>query len=771
MPSPEDIEVDVRGAELVFILTNTDILPLTVQLSNDGGHDANDYFAYVTFGEAMEVQSSPGACSVTGNPPAMPVWRLPVALPASATVYQCVVGTLRAGRTRNLNFEVIKNPDINADDDLTFRVDVIGEITLSDGTPLWFPTPQPRGDGITDRANNFTIDALRARVVGYNLLKSQRSICTENNPPSNNPDSEVQIGEECEFFIESGGWFGFQTPGFTYIAVQDIQVVDQIPDGQGFIASTDPFGPAMSTAAIQGVSLNPPPPPLAENWFDWTFNTVVPAERITEKDHWFRVDVTTRLLNDPVDSSAAPNQHADVSRNVLSSTFEAVFYNPLTDEEELYTLGPSTVGFPPEFRRRVDLVVTEPRLIVEKLVCNETIYGVGPGCTNFVPLADDGDAYDTYIYQVTVRNEAAAGGVTRAPAYDITVTTDTDPTDLMVVDTLETDGLDNDGNTEVDEAAGEGLITPDNVFLNGSPAQIIAAYDHSDALLRINAGEFVTFYYRVDPYDDVAPLQRLTNTAFATYDSLEGLSGNQTAPLGSNGEIGGARQYVSETGEATVQIIPVEVQPKQILRSSHTPLVAPVTPQPVSIGEEIEFELRTLIPVAQLRSLVIRDELPAGMRCVEAPVVDLGAAPYDAAGFVPGGVFTPTCTETEVIWDFGNQTVTESPRVDRRFDFGLQFIARIDNVAANQDALIIGNGGSYTAANVRYIDEAANTIVIHFESAEVLVSEPLLDVQKEFAVDTADAQRLRNRYRDGDQRRYCHSLQSRAFSTIWPERI
>ena len=738
---PEDIDVNISGSELVFILTNTDVLPLTAQLRNNGGHDADDYFAYVSFGQAMLVDedSLPAGCSRTSNPTAMPVWRVPVGIPPTASVYQCAVGTIGARTTRSLTFNVSKNPSPTADDDLTFRVDAIGEITLSDGTPLWFPTPLPRGDEVTDRANNYSIDALRARVVGYNLLKNQLGICTENNPPPGDPDSEIQIGEECEFHVESGGWFGFETPGFEYIAVQDVKVVDQIPDGQGYISSTDPFGPGMSTVAIQGVSLNPPPPPLSEDWFDWTFNTVVPEERITEKDHWFRVDVTTRLLNDPLNDSAAPNQHADISRNVLSSTFEAVFFNPLTQLEELYILGPSTVGFPPEFRRRVDLTVTEPRLIVTKEVCNETIYGTGPGCTNFVPLADDGDAYDAYIYRVTVSNEAADDGVTRAPAYDVTVTSDSDPTDLIYVAPLETDGLDNDGNTEIDELAGEGQIVPDNAVLSGSPAQIITAYEHSNALLRIDAGDSVTFYYRVDPYDDVAPLQQLTNTAFATYDSLAGASGNQTNPLGSNGEIGGARQYVSETAEATIQILPVEVQPKQILQLSNTPLAAPALPQPVSIGEEIEFELRTMIPVAQLRSFVIRDELPSGMRCVEAPPVDLDEPPYHAAGFMPGGVFTPTCTATEVIWDFGDQTVTQSPRDDRRFDFGIQFVARIDNAEANQDSVIIGNGGAYTVTNVTYVDEADTAVVINFEAAEVVVAEPLIELQKEFAVEQADA--------------------------------
>ena len=54
-------------------------------------------------------------------------------------------------------------------------------------------------------------------------------------------DDEVQIGEECEFHIESGGWFGFETPGYDYIEIENVQVVDRIPDGQGYISSTDPF--------------------------------------------------------------------------------------------------------------------------------------------------------------------------------------------------------------------------------------------------------------------------------------------------------------------------------------------------------------------------------------------------------------------------------------------------------------------------------------------------------------------------------------------------
>lgn len=738
--NPEDIDPDVRGSELIFILTDTgDRLPLIVDLENNGGHTARDYVAYVTFGEAMTVDAAPGACSLMSAPPPRPVWTDPVSLPATATVYECTPGPIAPSATRSLTFQVVKNTAASFDDDLTFRVDVIGEIHLADGTPLWFPAPQPRTDGVANTVNDYTVDAVWARVIGYNLFKTQVGLCSENVvPPPGNPDDEVQIGEECRFNVESGGWFGFETPGFTYIAVQNVQVVDELPDGQGYIDSTDPT--LTSTTAIQGISLNPPPAPLDEGFFDWTSNTVVPAERITERDHWFRADVTTRLLNDPVDTSAPPNEHAAQSSNVMTSTFDAVFFNQSTMAEELYSLGPNTVGYPREVWRRVDLTVTEPELTVTKEVCNETRYGLGAACSNFVPLADDGDAFDTYVYRITIENEASDGGVGRAPAYDVTLTSVTDPSDQLLPAALASDGLDNDGDGFADGADpdGEGTIS-DTVPENAVPAEVIASYTHSAALLRIDPGDQVVLYYRVDPDDDVAPLQSLVATATADYDSLEGANGAQSAPTGANGEAGGARQYTSAPGQATIRIIPVEVSPKQVLRVSNSGLSVPANPQSVVIGEEVEFQLEALIPVAQLRDFVIRDELPVGLSCVDAPTVDLSQPPYDAAGFVPGGIFVPTCTDSLVEWQFGDQTVTMSDRTDRRFEFQVDFIARVDNVATSRDGVTLRNGGTSTITEVRYVDESANPVVLSIGEAALLVQEPQLDLATSFSVAAVDA--------------------------------
>ncbi len=746
--NPEDLDIDIAGSELIFILTGDPAqrLPLTVNLTNHGGHDAADYAAYVSFGETMDVVAVPAGCSITSNPPPLAVWREPAPIPPGATIYQCTGPAIAPGHATALHFEVVKttNPAKLLADDLTFRADVVGEITLSNGTPLWFPTPTARSDGVIDRANNYSLDGIRARVIGFNLLKSQVGTCTENNPPPTSPDRQVQIGEECTYHIDTGGWFGFRTPGFTLIAVQDIKVVDQLPDGQGYISSTDPY--ATSTSAIQGINLHPPGlAPLDEvagpDWMNWTFNQAVPAERIMEKDHWFRVNMTSRLLNDPIDTSAPPNLHAAASTNILNSYFQAIFSNDTTGLEEIYNLGPSTVGYPRAEVRRIELTVTEPHITVVKEVCNESLYGTGTGCSHFVPLADDGDAYNSYIYRITLTNEASSGGVQRAPAYDVTVTDRLDASDLSYVLPFAADGLDNDadGSSGGADTDGEGVIS-DNTVKNGAPAVITFSYTNSNKLQRIDPGQSIQLYYRVDYDDDAAPLQTFTNAADATYDSLEGASGHQSVPQRPNSDKGGARVYTSQQASAAVRIIPVDTQPKTIVRLSNTPAVSGPAIQGVSVGEEIEYRLNTLLPVALLRSFVIRDELPAGMSCSEAPVVNLNAPPYSAAGFVPGGIIVPTCSSGIVEWNFGDQRVTQGTAgIGNRYDFEIGFIARIENTAGTNAGTMISNGVPATHTYTHYIDEAGSLISINFAQVDVQVREPHINLTKTFAVAHADA--------------------------------
>ncbi len=756
---PEDLDIDIIGAELVFILTNdpAQALPLTVRLTNRGGHSAADYVAYASFGQTMEVIAPfPAGCSEITNPanlPGLAVWQDPAPIPGGATVFACTGGDIAANGSTDYDFQVIKSSDGGdiAADDLSFRADVIGQITLDDGTPLWFPAvvnPRP-GDSGADDYNNYSLDGIRARMVGFNLTKTQEGNCTENNPPpilsggplNNVPpdlDLHVQIGEECKFRIESGGWFGFQTPGFNFIAVQNIEVFDRLPDGQGYVSSTGRNDPPLNTAGIIDPVLTSPGV-IAEGDAEWSFNED-DLERINTIDEWFRVDITSRLLNDPVDTSAAPNRHALQSTNFLESYFDAIFQTAPADPIVPIRLGPGTVGYPRMDVRHIPLTVTEPNLTVVKEVCNETLSatGNGPNCTPFVDLADNGDAYDDYVYRLTISNQAAADGEPRAPAYDVTVTDTLDASDLAYVQPFATDGLDNDGDGASDGGDGaEGDIS-DNTVRNGTPAVLTFDYSDSAALTRIDPGASVQLYYRVDFDDDAAPLQTFTNTADATYDSLAGASGGQTVDLRPNSDIGGARAYTSPADTASVRVIPVLTDPKRIAALSNTPPAVAPAVQGVSVGEEIEYRLNTLLPVALLRNFVIRDELPAGLRCSQAPDVDLGAPPYDAANFIPGGSFTPQCEDGFVQWDFGDQRVTNG-NVGNRFAFEIGFIARVENTAGTNDGDTLSNGDPATSVTARYRDESNTLVTIDFGQVDVVVQEPRIALTKAFAVASADA--------------------------------
>lgn len=738
---PEDLDITLSSP--LYIITNDPLfpVPLTVNLTNSGGHTAADYTVYVTFGEAMEVQpaSVPAGCVISANPPPRPVWPLPTGvpppIPATAEVYECSdsnpgLNPIGPGNTISLTFDVTKRiPAVT--DDLMFRADVIGEITLNDGTPLTYPVaPDPIGSA----ANNYSLDATRSRVLGFNLLKTQIANCTEDNPPPVSNDNVI-IGEQCTFNIESGGWFGFQTPGFNFIAVENVLVTDQMPDGQGFLSEDT----SASTGGISAPVVNggTPPNPLDEGDITWLFNPT--GDEITVRDEFFRAEIVTRMLNDQIDVSAAPNFHAQTSRNIAVTQFDAVFDTTTITVDQ----NTGVPGYPVEAVRRIDKVVTEPNIQVLKQVCNETLDGVGLACSDWQTTRDDGDTNDSYIYRIRLTNQASSGGVARAPAYNIVSTDTLDASDLILVVPFGGDGLDNDGDGLIDglDPDGEGTIfDPDGVG-GGTPAVITFSHTHSSALQQINPGvaNRVWFYYRVDPDDDVAPLQALINTVTMTYDSLVNDSGNQTAPLGNNSEIGGARVYTTTPEQATVRILPLITQPKAITALSNT--AASAQPQPVSIGEEVEYQLTTEIPVSRLRSFVIRDELPAGMRCIEAPDINLSAGIYAPAGFVPGGTITPTCTNTGtndfVEWNFGDQELTTAGGT--RFNFPVSFIARFENTAINNDTDVVSNGAPSTVATVSYIDSGNNPVSLNFASNSALVSEPVIALTKAFSVANTDA--------------------------------
>ncbi len=783
-PDPEDL--DLSTVHPLYIVRDSGTTELSVDITNNGGHDADNFTVYVTFGEAMAVIGNDRGCIALGNPsagtvPGHPIWNKPAYLPSSSTVFACTGTNLAApiapGGTERVTFEVQKN-HAAVDDDLTFRADVVGEITLHDGTPLDFPTPTSLVDTTPSAqlANNYSLDGVRSKVLGFNLLKSLvPGSCTELAAGNRaGVEENILIGEDCRFEIYAGGWFGFQTPGYTLIEVNGISVSDDMPDGQGYISHTnlqcsDANFPNSDTAcdvhlsgANEAGGLNDP---LSEIDLQWRF-----VDTINVRNRWFLADMTTRLLNDPVDTVAAPNQHAAVSTDYARAVFTAVYD---TESIVIDNSGgrPNIPGYPEEADWREDLTVAEPEFEIEKLVCNETTSG---GCASDSDFADnaEGTRFDTFIYKITVSNRTSDSGVPRAPGYDLVVIDNLDARGQMCVQDFGSDGLDNDGDGS-DEADGtqEGFLgtapfqndydIPTHCNDGGTPAVITFRHDLSDALKRLNAGESVSFLYRVAPHQSVAPLQPFLNTTFARYDSLANAFGNQNVPqlesdanldglgddLGSPDNSGRARHYQTESTTANMQIIPVETQPKEAVTSA-TIEAALVTPSSADgsalvVGEEIRYRLTAQIPPSRLRELTITDTLPEGLRCTDAPEVDLDAiAAASGASFEPGGQFTIanggiSCNNDSITWNFGLQDLTTAG--GRRLDLPVDFFARLENSAQTNDGNVITNGGSATTAEVSYIDETGAQQRIAFESHSFTVLEPQIALQKAFDVTNADA--------------------------------
>ena len=785
---PADIEdLDVAISDALFILTNDagTPLPLNVLLTNNGGHDADNYAAYITFGEAMTIDTVPAGCVATTNPPPHPHWNQPAPIPASAAVYACDRGVIAPGATETITFTVIKASSTSVDDDLTFRADVVGEVTLSDGAPLIFPTPANIANTTpnTQLANNYSLDAVRSRVLGFNLTKNVW-YCTESGtlepsvsvpPPATPAELNIQIGEDCNYFIESGGWFGFLTPGFTLIAVENVLVTDDLPDGQGMI-HFDGVGPYdfRSTANIilNGADGGAVTTPLGEADISWSFNTT--GNGISIKDEFFRVNLKTRLLNDqvdliyPVPGSYAPNLHANISTNIARTSFDAIFNSDSGNVTISVSDSAGIPGYPIPAVRQVDLTEIEPNIIVTKEVCNEALNGVGTGCSRFRPLInstdalDAGDSDDNYIYRVSLTNEASSGSVARAPAYNVIVTDILDNSDLMLIapggaTPFNTDGLDNDGDGLIDGADtdGEFFSLTENLADGVTPATFVISHDHSNALDQINPGQTVTFYYRIDPDQDVAPLQALSNTVTTRYDSLEGDFGNQNSPQLTNAETtspnnsGRARIYTAIDATASVEMLPLETLPKQIIQVSNSAISGP--PQEVVAGEEILYELHAQIPIAKLRNFIIRDELPPGLRCVDTQTVNLNAAPYSSAQFRTNGAVNsttfsgscdPTGASNVVQWSFGDQELTAGAP-GSLFDFRVRFIARVENTNTTVEGCNIRNGGTdsgiptacstdNSVARLTYVNESASTIILTYDSVDVIVREPVIDITKSF---------------------------------------
>lgn len=594
----------------------------------------------------------------------------------------------------------------------------------------------------------------------------------------------VQIGEECSNRIQAGGWFGFKSRGFRFIGVRDVQVQDEVQDGLVYVASTVPQIGTQLAGATQAPN-DPVKAALQEQIFGWRFTGNQPDsasntgnDYIVAIDQWFHINAVTRLQNKAINQRALPDLQGEDRNNVLNSNFKAVYYNDNANRPETYAFGNGqvgmllptpalvtgkTVGYPWERIRRSDVVVTEPRVQIAKHACQDNNFSAGANggtCAGgWQTRILNADTTHNYVFRLMACNgdigninagspTCAAnndGGQPRAPAYDAVVEDTLDASDLMVVSEMASDGLDNDGDGQVDEAdEANAQNISDNAPMNGAPGVITFSHlrgADGAGLRRINNGTSAWLYYVVDLDDRLAPDQTIGNQVeLDRYDSLAGSAdddGQQMTAQRGSGDIAGARVYGINTTSAdpnlndtvSLTLIQPQTRPKEIIALSQSQPV-PAGAQPVVIGEEITYRLTATLPVTRLRGLTITDNLPAGLTCANAPVVDLSSGAYAAAGFKrpdlsPVPAVTPSCNGTVVTWSFGDVVLTRADSGQTTFTFPLQFVARVDNTQANQDGVTLYNGGNRNGGTIlRWQDAAGAEQTRTYGELAVEVSEP-----------------------------------------------
>ncbi|WP_444889967.1 isopeptide-forming domain-containing fimbrial protein [Microbulbifer sp. DLAB2-AA] len=828
---PEDLDVDIPAA--LHIVRDNGTTDLTFEITNEGGDQADNFFAYVSFGATMNVVGVPNGCSsaTVANPPVhpssthpsganvrMPIWKLPppdnntVPIPNNASVYLCSIDNgldiLKAQNDSSGDITFVVEKDTSSTglqaDDLTFRVDLIGEITLNDGTPLIYPAPEAANSETNpgkQQANNYSLDAMRGKVLGFNLLKRHVPGSCNELPSRDSGEPEILIGEECDFEIYAGGWFGFETPGYNLIAVGGIDIADDTPgvhngrDGyQGYISHSqlascadatfpDPSRTDCSTTITNFTSM--PGTLLSDAGLHWDVSDGG-TYAVDKRGQWFLADMTTRLLNKDEDKVSGPTTHGDTSIDYGRARFTAFFKTTvdgtgtpttqqITIDNYSCTKGNSCnteyPGYPQWQDWTAELTVTEPNLNISKKVCNFSQAGGNINSCNWVDSVS-GSKFDDFVYRITVENNQDSGP-SAAPAYDVVITDELESAQMCVWP-FALDGLNNTpegdfglvgtlvGRNDYDYDPNDPEASP-HCLENGSQAFLTFSYDHSTALKQIDDKDSVNLYYRVSPHRTVVPNQSFKNTAsIFRYDSLKGLAGAQSNPVidnnnhpGTDGKVpprtatpalGGARIYCVDgsgycgSDDATMTIIDVKTEPKEIISLS----LSDPKNNNVVVGEEIRYQLTGKVPASRLIDFTFRDDLPEGLSCIEAVSLDLTSIP-GTTWFTGGGATTPQidCNDDFVEWRYGDQHLLSFDRgayPDGLVPVELTFIARVENNKYTPHAATLVNPNVSGVAQMTYRPAiGATPVATTFDPHTINVTGPRIQLNKSFAVTNSDA--------------------------------
>ena len=262
-----------------------------------------------------------------------------------------------------------------------------------------------------------------------------------------------------------------------------------------------------------------------------------------------------------------------------------------------------------------------------------------------------------------------AGSTTSA--YDV-VFTDTLPAGLTfsTLD-LSTDGMDNDGDGAVDELDEAGLVSGNTITVTTN---------NTAALYEVAVGQTVTFRFPALVQSQILGAI-MTNRAFATYTSLDGVGTNGNERTGTDGP-GGLNDYTTNAA-VTLTSLPVGAITKTFVSSSQTNTPDFASSNYFTIGERFIYEIRVDVPQGIATNVTLTDSVPALVDWVGGNT-NAGLT-YPGFGYqfiVPvGGPQFPTTTVEGLVITDPDPTPTSSTSSDGSDDDVVFSFGAITNVA------------------------------------------------------------------------------------------
>jgi len=737
-PLLPDLDIDFVGTNLTSVVTSlTASQAYTVRVTNNGDG--------IAFADAAGVAEIQVVINIGLG------WN--AIAPAAFTIPSggsCVLGTALADRQPYIC--TITSP-INAGSsvDIDFTAQVDSGLLVS-GQPLIVIDATVTGNltdslGV-DTTNDYSLDAIRFRTIGFNVTKDILS-CSENEDgatyPSDNVRQQVQIGEDCTFQF-SANWFG--APGET---ITNISLQDNIQAGVGYVShSLLPSSELTISEALRDNDTNPlddgttlvygdqeDDPDVGNNNRDFYFH--FNDHVLTAAGDDITLNLTSRILNQQQNILVGTNtedRHNFNRNDIVVLRFSA--FGATFDD---VTIDANTTGYPAQNSIRRERVRSRtPNPTITKQIRNVT-KDVPAGAGNYTTNVT-GQAGDVLEYRIQVENTDS--GALRMPLFDAIVT-DTLDANLTILD-FTSDGIDNDGDGFTDAAdtlvqGFEGLVAGQDITFTGVNNQITNGAGRG--LQKMDENDVVTLLVRATIDSTAVTGTDLTNTATIVGDTLLGDRGNAFDGTGASandddatGDIMGARRYTAiSSPPARITIDTVTLPPAgskvvtNLSLDSGGPTAFPVSPTAlvplnVVIGEEIQYRLSFIVPASTVPELVLTDTLPAGISCIEAPSVTLSPP-----NFVPGGTFVATCNAGTASWDFSNggtiSHVVAGTEAERTVS--ATFIARVDNEIDN----VQGETTRVTNTNAQVSYKAgATTVTVDLDDAHLRVVEPSVTLTK-----------------------------------------